>query len=145
MPGEICSILAALAASLLVAVVEELVAGCAETLPDLLALLARNGAYLLPLLLELHEFLGGLLPLLAVLQGLCLLAEGDLLIHVLLHLILELGVEQPLLGEEVVAGGTETVVYLLVLLLGGESDGTPLLLDIFKGRKDGELCATGRL
>ena len=114
----------------LVALVEELIAGGAETLPKLLRLLARHGADLLPLLLQGDQSLCGLLPLLAVLQGLGLLDQGELLLHILVHRVLELGVIFPLAGEELVAGGAEAVVDLLVLLSGGESDGPPLLLNI---------------
>ena len=109
--------------------IEEGVAGGAETLPELLGLLARDSADLLPLLLESDQSFGGLLPLLAVLESLCLFDEGELLLHVRIHRVLELGIVLSLALEELVAGSTEPVVNLLVFLPRGESDGPPFLLD----------------
>ena len=109
---------------------EELVAGGPEPLPQLFRLLARNGAYLLPLLLEFDESVGRLLPVGAGLERLGLLDDRHLLFQIIVHGVLEIGIELPLAGKEPVACSTETVVDLLVLLLGGEPDSAPFLLDL---------------
>ena len=95
----------------------------------MLALLARHGANLLPLLLQLDETVSGGLPVRAVLEGFGLLDDGHLLLQVGIHGILELRKGGTLALEEFVAGGTETVIYFLVLLAGGKADGTPPGLD----------------
>ena len=96
----------------------------------MLALLARHGTNLLPLLLQFNETVAGCLPVRAVLQRLGFLDDGHLLGQVLVHGILELGEGGALALEELVAGSAETVVDLLVFLTGGKADGAPLGLDI---------------
>ena len=96
---------------------EEFVAGGAEALPQLVSLLVGDGAYLLPLLLQLDELVRCLLPFSAGLEGLCLLNYLDLLCKVLYHTALVVYVEVTLLEVEAVAGCAEAVVDLLVVFL----------------------------
>ena len=56
--------------------------------------------------------------------------EHNLALKVGIHALLISVVELPLPVEELVAGGTETVIDLLVLLSCGETDLSPLLLDV---------------
>ena len=108
---------------------EESVAGGAETLPDLFALLARHSTNLLPLFLELDEAVAGGFPVRAVLQGLRFLDDGHLFGQVLIHGILELREGSALALKEFVTRGAETLVNFLVFLAGSEADAAPLGLN----------------
>ena len=109
---------------------EEAVARRAETLPDGIRMAARHGADLLPAGLQGYQFVGGLLPLLAVLQRLGLGAYLILELEVVLHLGLHAGEELPLALEEAVARRAEALVDTVVVLLRGETDGLPRLLNL---------------
>ena len=111
-----------------IAGLEELVAGSEELVPQLVAQLLGHHADGLPLLLQVDELVAGGLPVGRVLQGLCLLDEGTLLVGIHLELLLEVLEELCLASEEVVTGCTEALEYLDVHLLGGEADGLPLCL-----------------
>ena len=118
---------------MLVSLCKECVAGGPETLPEHFGLLAGHSADFLPLVLEIDQPVCGLLPFRAVLQALCLLDDGHLLLQVGVHAVLELHIELALAGKELVAGGAEAVINLLVLLLGCEPYGLPLLLNLLYG------------
>ena len=109
-----------------VALGEEIVAGRHETLPDGIGLLLGHGSDGAPLLLQGCHLVGSSLPVGAVLQGLGLLAEGNLLFQIDREVLLGTLEERRLLGEEHVARCTETVEDLLVLLLGSEAQRLPL-------------------
>ena len=116
---------------MLVPFCEELITSCAETLPHLLGLFPRNGADFFPLILETDETVRGLLPLGTGLKCFSLSNYRHLLFHVLIHVVLELDIKVAFLAEEFIACSTETVINLLVFLLGSETDGLPFLLDVF--------------
>ena len=109
---------------------EEVVACRAETLPDGIRVAARHGADLLPAGLQGNQLVGGLLPLLAVLQRLGLGAYLVLELEVVLHLGLHAGEELTLALEEAVARRAEALVDSVVVLLGCEADGLPRLLNL---------------
>ena len=105
-----------------------MVARRTETLPYLIRIAARHGADLAPLALKGDEFLGSLLPLAALLQRLGRLAKFGLELQVVLHVVLNAGIELSLGLEELVARGAETLVDARIVLLGGEAYRTPYLL-----------------
>ena len=72
---------------------KELVTGGAESLPYGIGLLARDRTDCLPDILEVNQLVCSLLPVLTVFNLLGLLAEIFLFLEILLHHILELGVE----------------------------------------------------
>ena len=109
---------------------EELVARRTETLPHLIGVAARHGADLLPAGLQGDQFVGRLLPLLAHLQRLGRLAQLILQLEVVLHLGLHTGIEAAFGLEETVAGRAEPLVDARVVLLRGETDGLPHLLNL---------------
>ena len=141
---EIVHILRLDTAEVLLLVVEEMIAGGTETGPDLVRFLTGHRSDLLPLLLEGDKVVGGLLPVRAVLNGLSLLAEGYLLLHIAVHLLLEVSIELTLAVVELVTGGAETVIYLLVVLLGGKAYLAPLLLDVLELLARFSFCCTFR-
>ena len=119
-------LLVALSRRGLVLLLEEMVAGCDETLPESLGILVGRGTDGLPFLLQLDEGVAGRTPFGAVLESLGLLYQGRLLGQVVVELRLD-GLEVGrLLLEELVAGRTETLEDLGVHALGCIADGLPL-------------------
>ncbi|CCX56028.1 unknown [Bacteroides sp. CAG:1060] len=110
---------------------KELVTSGTETLPELLGFLARYGTYFFPLLLESYQLVRCLFPLGTALESLCLLDNGLLFLKICSHTVLYGSIMLPLSFEELVASGAETVINLLILLLGGKSYGTPFRLKRF--------------
>ena len=74
--------------------------------------------------------MGSFLPVGAFLERLSLLEQGLLLTEVLVEVLADLLEELVAALEELVAGGVETVVNLLVLLPGGKADSAPFLLQL---------------
>ena len=109
---------------------EELVAGTEELLPQLVAQFLGHHAYLLPLLLQVDELVARRLPVGRILQRLCLLDEGALLLSVLLEGVLQRLEELCLAAKEVVAGCTETLEDFHIHLLRCKADGLPLSLQL---------------
>ena len=122
--------LLSLVAKMLCLSCKELVAGGAEPLPDSIGLLAGNRAYGLPDILKVNQLVRSLLPVFAVFDFLCLSTQILFLAQILLHHILELGIEVTLSVVEFVAGGAESLVNLLVVFLGGKTNALPLELEI---------------
>ena len=124
------SVIVILRLCMLVPFSEEIVTSCTESLPKLLRLLARHCSNFLPLLLKTYELVCSLLPFSAYHKCLSLLAESDLLVEVCVDAVLIFIIELTLALIELVASRTESVIDLLVILLGSKTDGSPLLLDI---------------
>ena len=113
----------------LVALVDE---GCggAETLPDLITEFLCHGAKVLPLLMELLEFLEGLNYILILCKGLCALAESGFGLKVLLEVkVTELTVDIykviELCDKELIC-----VIDVTEILLGNGTCLPPAVLDI---------------
>ena len=74
--------------------------------------------------------MGSFLPVGTFLERLSLLEQGLLLAEILVEVLADLLEELVTALEELVAGGVEAVVNLLVLLPGGKADGAPFLLQL---------------
>ena len=113
-----------------IASLEEGIAGGGELFPQLVAQFLRYHTYLAPFLLQVDELVGGRLPVSAVLQLLGLFDEGAFLVGIAAQILLHGAEIFSFTGEEIVAGGTETLKDFNVHLLGSKADGLPFCLQV---------------
>src|SRR5262249_17488630 len=116
------------------AAIEEVVAGGAEALPDVVGLLLWDRADRLPLLLELLDRLAGLLPLRRLLERLDLDAELFLLRQVRAPLFVKLAEVLLRLLVDQIRRGLEARPQRLVLLLRRRARRLPTRLQILQQR-----------
>ena len=114
---------------------EELVARCTETLPYLLTHLTARGANRLPLLLQLEQFLGGLLPILSLGNGFRFQTEVDFLLIVSALLITYIAEVFLLLGVMLVDHSFELRPYLFIHLARNGAYRLPHLKHLVKGHR----------
>ena len=116
---------------------EEMVASGCEALPEVFAILARNGSNLFPLLLQVDEDVACGTPFRAVHQRFGLLHEFLLLGKIAVKFVLEVFEEGVLLLEESVATLAETLEDGCVHLLRSKANRLPFSLQLLNLLRDG--------